>query len=65
MKKIHDRVLARPAEHGWPELSRMNCDGVHTLQPSCGRVERMVSGAHIDKAKRLLADIERFEQNAD
>lgn len=28
------------------------------------RVERMASGASIDKAKRLLADIERFEQDA-
>ena len=29
------------------------------------RLERMVSGASIDKAKRLLADIERFEQDVD
>lgn len=28
-------------------------------------VERMVSGASIDKAKHLMADIERFEQDAD
>jgi hypothetical protein len=34
MKKTHDRVLTRPAGHYPPKFSRMNCDGVHTLQPS-------------------------------
>ena len=29
------------------------------------RIARMVSGASIDRAKRLLADIERFEREAD
>ena len=29
------------------------------------RVERMASGASIDKAKRLLADVERFEREAE